>query len=57
LFTREKGIVEVTYKHPRASDVLDDSGCNALFNYLIVLLEDIVYNYILYDFDDYVTYL
>jgi len=28
-----------------------------LFNYLIVLLEDIVYNYILYDFDDYVTYL
>jgi len=31
--------------------------CNALSNYLIILLEDIVYNYILYDFDDYVTYL
>jgi len=31
--------------------------CNALFNYLIILLEDMVYAYILYDFDDYVTYL
>jgi len=31
--------------------------CNALSNYLIILLEDIVYNYILYDFDGYVTYL
>jgi len=31
--------------------------CNALFNYLIILLDDMVYVYILYDFDDYVTYL
>jgi len=31
--------------------------CNALSNYLIILLDDMVYVYILYDFDDYVTYL
>jgi len=31
--------------------------CNALFNYLIILLGDMVYVYILYDFDDFVTYL
>jgi len=31
--------------------------CNALFIYLIILLENIVYYYILYDFGDYATYL
>jgi len=31
--------------------------CNALSNYLIILLDDMVYVYILYDFDDCVTYL
>ena len=31
--------------------------CNALFNYLIILLDGIVYVYILYDYDDYVTCL
>jgi len=31
--------------------------CNALFNYLIILLDVMIYVYILYDFDDYVTYL
>jgi len=31
--------------------------CNALSNYLIILLDDMVYVYILYDFDDFVTYL
>jgi len=32
--------------------VLEQGGawCNALFNYLIILLDDIVYYYILYDF-------
>jgi len=34
-----------------------NKSCNALSNYLIILLEDIVYNYILYDFDGFVTYL
>ena len=34
-----------------------DGDCNALSNYLIILLDDMVYVYILYDFDDYVTYL
>jgi len=29
--------------------------CNALSNYLIILLDDMVYVYILYDFDDFVT--
>jgi len=28
----------------------DVNGCNALFIYLIILLENIVYYYILYDF-------
>jgi len=33
-----------------------ENKCNALFIYLIILLENIVYYYILYDFfDDYVT--
>ena len=31
--------------------------CNALFNYLIILLDVMIYVYILYGFDDYVTYL
>jgi len=31
--------------------------CNALFNYLIILLDVMIYVYILYVFDDYVTYL
>jgi len=29
--------------------------CNALFNYLIILLDVMIYVYILCDFDDYVT--
>jgi len=37
--------------------LFDDVSCNALFNYLIILLDDMIYVYILYDFDDYVTYL
>ena len=37
--------------------VLQYQSCNALSNYLIILLDDIVYVYILYDFDDYVTYM
>jgi len=32
-------------------------GCNALFIFLIILLENIIYYYILYDFGDYATYL
>jgi len=48
-------------EHSRASN-LDQVfqlclNCNALSNYLIILLDDMVYVYILYDFDDYVTYL
>jgi len=34
-----------------------DGRCNALFYYLIILLDDIVYVYILYDCDDCVTCL
>jgi len=42
-----------------SDDYAEDESdfCNALSNYLIILLDDMVYVYILYDFDDYVTYL
>ena len=36
---------------------LQEALCNALFNYLIILLDGIVYVYILYVYDDYVTCL
>ena len=45
-------------QNEEASDETQDgSQCNALSNYLIILLDDMVYVYILYDFDDYKTYM
>ena len=43
-------LIDTTLENSDGSlDGIDDV-CNALFNYLIILLEDIVYYYILYDF-------
>jgi len=47
-----------SYWRNRATmDLNRGTFCNALFNYLIILLDVMIYVYILYDFDDYVTYL
>jgi len=37
--------------------VLSSVSCNAPFYYLIILLDDMVYVYILYGFDGFVTYM
>ena len=50
-------VVQVNVSDRWQWDPDHSDGCNALSNYLTILLDDMVYVYILYDFDDYVTYL